>query len=210
MDEDFPRSLVALEARVSTEAVCVEYLVTLRWSPGVVCPHCRGTQAWPTARGLWQYRQCRTQTLVTAGTRFHRTRLPLLLGFRAIWHITSQKYGANALGLQRILGLGNYETTWHCLHKRRRAMVRPGRDPLTGGVQVGETNVGGRKKPGQRGRGRAAQSSSASQGRTKGAEGIGRIRLQPLADASAKSWAGFAEAMIAPGSTVLTDDWSGY
>jgi hypothetical protein len=26
-----------------------------------------------------------------------------------MWHITSQKYGANALGLQRILVLGSYQ-----------------------------------------------------------------------------------------------------
>lgn len=210
MDEDFPRSLANLEARFSTAAACLEYLVTLRWPHGFVCPQCGGTQAWPTARGLWHCRQCRTQTSVTAGTLFHRTRLPLPLWFRAIWHITSQKYGANALGLQRTLGLGNYETAWQCVHKLRRAMVRPGRDPLTGCVQVDESYVGGRKKPGKRGRGAGGKVLVGIAVEDKGAEGIGRIRLQPLADASAKSLEGFAEAMIAPGSTVLTDDWSGY
>ena len=40
--------------------------------------------------------------------------------------------------------------------------------------------------------------------------GIGRIRLPPLGDASAKSLGGFVGATIAPGSVVATDDWSGY
>jgi transposase-like protein len=210
MGEDFPRSLAALEARFTTEIACLEYLAMLRWPEGFVCPACGGRQAWHTARGLWHCQQCRTQTSVTAGTLFHRTRLPLRVWFRAIWHLTSQKYGANALGLQRILGLGSYGTAWTWLHKLRRAMVRPGRDQLTGCVQVDETYVGGRKKPGKRGRGAAGKVLVALAVEDKGADGIGRIRRQPLGDASATSLEGFVGAMIAPGSVVATDDWASY
>ena len=60
-----------------------------------------------------------------------------------MWYVTSQKNGASALGLQRVLGLGSYETAWTWLHKLRRAMVRPDRDRLTGWVEVDETYVGG-------------------------------------------------------------------
>ncbi len=56
------------------------------------------------------------------------SRLSLTLWFRAIWHVTSQKNGVSALGVQRVLGLGSYQTAWAWLHKLRRAMVRPGRD----------------------------------------------------------------------------------
>ena len=35
---------------------------------------------------------------MTAGTIFQDTRKPLRLWFRAIWHVTSQKNGASALG----------------------------------------------------------------------------------------------------------------
>lgn len=49
---------------------------------------------------------------VTAGTIFEGTRMPLTLWFRAIWHLTSQKGGASALGMQRVLGFGSYETAW--------------------------------------------------------------------------------------------------
>ena len=62
---------------------------------------------------------------MTAGTIFQDTRKPLRLWFRAMWHITSQKNGASALGLQRVLGLGSDQTAWTWLHKLRRAMVRP-------------------------------------------------------------------------------------
>src|SRR3989442_10458775 len=63
--------------------------------------------------------------------------------FRAMWYVTSQKNGASALGLQRILGFASYETAWAWLHKLRRAMVRPDRDRLSGTVEVDETVVGG-------------------------------------------------------------------
>jgi hypothetical protein len=51
--------------------------------------------------------------------------------------------GTSALQLQRQLGLGRYETAWMMLHKLRRAMVNPEREPLTGEVEVDECFVGG-------------------------------------------------------------------
>jgi transposase-like protein len=209
MDEDYPRSLQDLERRFATETACLAYLAALRWPTGFVCPACGGTQAWRTTRGRWHCRECGTQTSVTAGTLFHRTRLPLPVWFRAIWHVTSQKYGANALGLQRVLGL-SYETAWQWLHKLRRAMVRPGRDQLAGCVQVDESYVGGRKKPGKRGRGAAGKTPVAIAAEDKGPQGIGRIRLHLLPDASAASLERVARRMIAPGSVIVTDDWVGY
>jgi len=88
---------------------------------------------------------------VTAGTIFQDTRKPLTLWFRAMWAVTSQKNGASAIGLQRLLGLGSYKTAWTWLHKLRRAMVRPGRDRLSGCVEVDETFYGGEEE-GVRGR----------------------------------------------------------
>ena len=100
-------------------------------------------QIWRASRGRLVCPHCRRQTSVLAGTVFHRTRSPLRLWFLAAWELTSQKYGANALGLQRVLGLGSYKTAWVWLHKLRRAMVRPDRDQLSGVVQVDESYVGG-------------------------------------------------------------------
>jgi hypothetical protein len=44
-----------------------------------------------------------------------------------MWHVVGQKNGVSALGLQRELGIGSYQTAWAWLHKLRRAMVRPNR-----------------------------------------------------------------------------------
>jgi Transposase zinc-ribbon domain len=136
--EDCPRDLLELEARFSTEAACREYLATLRWPEGFRCPQCRGGKAWPVRGVLLECSACGAQTSVTAGTIFQDTRTPLPVWSSAMWWVTTQKNGASALGLQRVLGLKSYETAWTWLHKLRRAMVRPGRDLLDGRIEVDE------------------------------------------------------------------------
>ena len=49
----------------------------------------------------------------------------------------------SAVQLQRQLGISRYETAWMMLHRLRRAMVNPERQPLTGQVEVDECFVGG-------------------------------------------------------------------
>jgi hypothetical protein len=46
-----------------------------------------------------------------------------------MWFVTSQKYGASALGLKRVLGLGSYETAWSWMHKLRKVMAPWPRPP---------------------------------------------------------------------------------
>ena len=152
MEDDYPKSLVEFERCFISDAACLDYLIQLRWGDAFACPKCGCSKFWQMDRGLRCCRACRHQTSVTAGTIFHGARKPLTLRFRAMWYITNQKYGANALGLQRMLNLGSYHTAWEWLHKLRRAMVRPDRDILSGIIQVDETYIGGRKK-GKRGRG---------------------------------------------------------
>jgi len=207
--EDYPRSLAEFERRFATEEACLDYLVTLRWPEGFACPHCAGKEAWLTRRGLWHCRNCGLQTSATAGTILHRTRKPLGLWFRAMWHVTSQKYGANAMGLQRVLGLGSYQTAWQWMHKLRRAMVRPGRDRLSGLVQLDETYVGG-PKPGKRGRGAEGKEMVVIAAEDKGGREIGRIRLGHVPNGKATSLEPFVQDCVVPGSRVWTDDWNGY
>jgi len=206
--EDYPRNLAEFEARFSTEAACREYLVRLRWPDGFRCPRCGGQKTWPLSEILLQCSSCSYQSSVTAGTIFQDTRKPLTLWFRAMWAVTTQKNGASAIGLQRVLGLGSYKTAWTWLHKLRRAMVRPGRDRLSGCVEVDETFYGG-EEAGVRGRQTENKSLIVIAAQEDGA-GIGRIRMRRISDASAESLMPFIEDVIEPGSVVHTDGWLGY
>ena len=206
--EDYPKTLLEFEGRFATEEACLEYLRKLRWPEGFHCPRCKNDKGWLTSRISYHCEQCALQTSLLAGTIFQDTKKPLCLWFRAIWQVTSQKYGTNALGLQRVLGLGSYWTAWAWLHKLRRAMVRPGRDRLSGVIEVDETYIGG-EKPGKRGRGAAGKALVlivAQEDKNR----IGRIRLRRVPDASGNSLGHAIQEAVEPGSTVRTDGWPSY
>jgi transposase-like protein len=197
-----------LESRFGSEQACWDYLLKLRWPEGFVCPRCSGRTAWTTSRRLLRCASCHHQASVTAGTIFQDTRKPLTLWFRAIWWVTTQKHGASALELQRVLGLRSYVTAWTWLHKLRRAMVRPGRDRLHGPVEVDETYVGGIEE-GVRGRKTETKALVAVACEERG-KGIGRIRLRRIDDASGHALETFITEAVEPGSLVHTDGWEGY
>ena len=158
--------------------------------------------------GLLRCQACHGRTSLTAGTIFQNTRKPLRMWFLAMWFVTSQKNGVSAMGLQRVLGLGSYETAWTWLHKLRRAMVRPDRDCLSGTVEVDETYVGGPEE-GQRGR-KIGNKEIVAVAAEKSGRGMGRIRLQRIKDVSGDSLIPFVQRSVVPGAIVHTDGWRGY
>lgn len=205
--ENYPKDLMEFEKYFATEEACRNYIFKLRWPKGFECPRCKHNKAWPV-RTLFQCRKCGYQISVTVGTIFQDTHKPLAIWFRAIWHITSQKNGASALGLQRILGLKNYKTAWLWLHKLRRAMVRPGRDRISGRIEIDETYLGGPEQ-GVRGRKTINKALIAVAVQENG-KGIGRIRMKRIFDASSKSLHPFIVESVEPKSVLLTDGWEGY
>jgi transposase-like protein len=207
MEEDYPRTLAELERRFSSEQSCRDYLFQLRWPEGFRCPRCGGAKAWPLDSVWWRCASCSHKVSVTAGTIFQDTHAPLTVWFRAMWWMTAQKNGVSALGLQRVLGMGSYQTAWAWLHKLRRAMVRPGRDRLAGTVEVDETSLGGVEK-GMRGRQTAKKALIVVAAQEDG-RGMGRIRMRRIADASAESLMPFVQDSIEPGSVVHPDAWLG-
>lgn len=206
--EDYPRTLMEFERRFATEEACQAYLIQMRWPQGVKCPACGSDKTWKMSRGLYLCSACRSQTSALAGTIFQDTKKPLQLWFRAMWYVTNQKNGVSALGLQRALGLGSYQTAWEWLHKLRRAMVRPGREKLSGKVEADETYVGG-EKSGKRGRGAEGKELVVIAVEVT-EERIGRIRLHRVPDASGQSLETAIQEMVEKASLVQTDGWRGY
>jgi transposase-like protein len=206
--QEYPQTIIEFREQFATDQACKDYLASLRWPDGFVCPQCEQKEAWEMQRGLYWCRHCDYQASATAGTLFHDSHKPLRLWFEAMWYVTNQKSGVSALGLQRVLGLGSYHTAWNWLHKLRRAMVRPGRDRLAGVVEVDEIFIGG-EQPGKRGRGAAGKALVVVAAQQDGKR-IGRIRLRRVADAAGESLEPAVWEMVEPGSTVRTDGWRGY
>ena len=207
---DYPRTLQEFDEWFSTEDECINYLQRLRWTEGFRCPICDGNKGWQMTGGLVRCSKCKQKTSIVAGTIFHGTRKPLRLWFQAIWYVTSQKFGGNALGLKRVLGLGSYQTAWSWLHKMRKAMVRPGRDKLSGIIEIDETLVGGEDRGGKRGRGAERKSIVVIALEIHEPRGYGRVRMQRVSDASASNLIPFVCNVVLPGSEVRTDSWKGF
>ena len=183
--EAYPKTVIEFREWFATEEACRDYLEKLRWPAGFRCPRCQASDAWRMKRHLLWCHCCNHQVSVTAGTLFNDTHKPLRLWFEAMWYVVNQKSGVSALGLQRVLGLGSYHTAWTWLHKLRRAMVRPGRDRLSGVVEVDEIFIGG-ERAGKRGRGAAGKELVVIAAQLAD-KGIGRIRLIRVPNAAVES-----------------------
>ena len=204
----YPLTVIEFQDAFPTDRACFEYLCLVKWPDGFSCPHCGGREAWKPQRLILKCKSCHRDVSVTAGTIFQDRRKSLRVIFQAIWYVVTQKQGASALDIQRVFGLGSYETAWPWLHKLRRAMVRPGRDKLSGAVEVDETLVGGKHR-GKPGRGSENKSlvlvAVEWQGKT-----MGRIRLKLIPNASGKVLGETVAEVVESDSTVSTDGWVGY
>jgi len=152
--------------------------------------------------GLRRCKACRSETSATAGTILAGTRTPLVSWFAAVWYVVGQKQGVSALGLQRVLGFGSYQTAWAWLHKLRRAMVRPGRELLDGIIEIDETILGGRSA--------WAWCIGQNAGRDRRRAPRGRSRAHadaPHPDASKDVLTEFVLDHLQRGSEVHTDGW---
>ncbi len=199
------------EHRFPDELSCRRYLFELRWPDGFVCPRCGHRHCVLIRRGLWRCSSCRHEASAMAGTIFQDSKLPLTVWFRAMWQVASQKNGISAMGLQRVLGLGSYKTAWAMLHKLRLAMVRPGRERLSGSVEVDETYWGA-EEAGVSGRETLEKSLIviAAEAVPGTRLAIGRVRLRRIDNVKRKTLHGFIEEAIEPGSTVITDGLQAY
>lgn len=201
MAKEFPGTLLEFEHWFRTEEACRDYLVRIRWPEGFVCPKCTSRKSWRTREGAFHCRGCGSNVPATAGTVFHRSRISLRLWYRAMWWMTNQKSGINALGLQRLFGLSSYQTAWTMLHKLRRAMVRPSREKLSGEVEVDETLVGGLRKGNHSKRAKTIVIIAAE---IRG-EGTGRIRIVRLPNEDGPTIVGFVKSNVEVGSKIVSD-----
>ena len=206
----YSKSLGEFQAWFASDADCLDYLEWLRWPDGFVCPTCGHEDGWRLGDGRYKCSVCSTRSSVTAGTIFDRTRTPLTVWFTACWLFATGKDGISALSLKRVLEIGSYQTAWAMLHRLRSVLVRPGRELLSGTVQVDETYIGGAEPgpPGGRAPGKKVFTGIAVEVREP--RGLGRCRIAPVADGSAESLQAFVMDHVEPGSTIVTDGWPPY
>ncbi len=119
-------SMTAIEFQnqYSSEQECLDALEKIRWPKGFICPNCGHDHGYKlSSKRLIQCAVCRHQTSVTAGTLFHKTRVPLQNWFWIIYSTAHDKGGASAMRLAQQLNM-HYATVWNIVQKIKYAMAR--------------------------------------------------------------------------------------
>jgi transposase-like protein len=122
----------------------VEYVASLRWPDGPVCPRCDGREhSYLTTRRVWKCKACKKQFSVKVGTIFEDSAIPLDKWMIAIWLIANSKNGISSHELGRALGI-TQKSAWFVNHRIRLAMESGSFEKFDGEVEVDETYVGGK------------------------------------------------------------------
>lgn len=135
------------------QAAAFDYLESVLWPNGPVCPHCGGVERIskikpnPEKRvrlGLHKCGQCKKQFTVRVGTVFEASKVELHKWLQAVYLMCASKKGVSSHQLHRILEV-TYKTAWFMTHRIREAMRSGDLTPFGGGggpVEADETFIG--------------------------------------------------------------------
>lgn len=201
-----------------------QYVESVLWPGGPICPHCGSEKAWDikgarTRSGVYECAECGKQFTVTVGTVMHGSHIPLRQWLIAFHLMTSSKKGVSALQLQRNLGLGSYRSAWHLAHRIRLSMnEEPVLRLLKGTVEVDETYVGGQpKKTGKSGSENPEPKKKNK--RSRGTHKVPALALlernrnvisMPIERVHPKTFKGAIKEACHKDSCIMTDEWASY
>ena len=194
-------SEAAFEGLYGTEEKCRAVVMASRWPTGFECPACGGrAYSEVTTRRLFQCSTCRHQTLLTAGTIFASSHLPLRLWFCAMYHLTQSKQGISSVEWGRRRGVKQF-TAWKIKHKLAQAMVeRDGGKRFSGRVEIDDAYLGG-----ARGRGAPGKTPFVAAVETTPEGKPLRLKLRRVASFCNHAIAGFAKRSLDPTCEVVSD-----
>jgi ISXO2-like transposase domain/Transposase zinc-ribbon domain len=208
-----PATFADLAELFPDDDACARHLEALRWPDGFRCPRCASSEATRlSTRALWECRECRHQTSVTAGTALAHTKVPLRTWFYALWVFARRRKGTSALALQRETGIGCYATALYLLHKVRGVVAEAETAALHGTVEVDEAIIAGKNmRPGKRlglnGAFLLAAVERVEFTDKKGRKRVcaGSARAAVIASTDADTVVDFVEETIQMGATVVSD-----
>jgi len=216
-----PKTLLEAIKFFSDKENCRKFMIAVRWADGIVrCPVC-GSEGVTYLANANVYK-CKTvhpkqKFSLKVGTIFEDSPLGLDKWLPASWLLSNCKNGISSYELARALGV-TQKSAWHMLHRIREAMTdTTGKIGDGGPVEMDETFVGGKIKnmhkskkpvgPGVSGKPTGSTAKTIVVGML---ERGGRVKAKVVQDRSNDSLNQLAETHVAEGSTLITDEWSGY
>src|SRR5438105_11148008 len=105
-ERSFPTTLIQAVRYFSDEAICRDFLASLRWPDGVRCMFCQSDRlGFVATRSLWRCKECKREFTVKKGTIFEDSPIPLSKWFPAIWLLTAGKKSRSSHQLAKDLGV---------------------------------------------------------------------------------------------------------
>lgn len=202
----------------SDELAAVEFLEAKIWKGTPRCPHCESTSVCQimdaktggrNKRFLWRCHGCNKQFTIRVGTVMEESRIPLRHWVYTMWRAATSKKGVAALEIKRQCQI-SYPSALFLMHRIRVAMTpeNGASRKLSGIVECDETYVGGKPRPGT---GYHAPGRGTSKVPVFGmVERGGSIHRRVVADVSGKTLKGAIKECVAPGATIMTDEWPAY
>lgn len=191
-----------------------EYLEALRWSNGVVCPHCGVVgghyqlKGKATRPGVYKCATCSGQFTVTVGTVFERSKIKLHIWLQAVHLMCASKKGISAKQLERMLGV-TYKTAWFMCHRIREAMTSELADPTGGAgkiVEADETYWGAENNNTDARKGKQGGAAMNEMNKIVSlVERNGKVRSFHVASVTGKNLKAILESQIHPETHVMTD-----
>jgi transposase-like protein len=138
------------DIRFHNEEAAYEYVESVLWPSGPICPHCGNTEKIykltakpdskkPVRAGVYKCAKCRKQFSVKVGTVFEDSHIPMRKWVQAIYLISASKKGISSNQLHRTLGV-SLKTAWFMSHRIREAMRSGDLAPFGSGGGIVESD----------------------------------------------------------------------
>ncbi len=214
MSQSLPTTLQEAIQYFSDKQRSIDFVVTMRWPHGPVCPRCQSpAYNFLKTRSLWECKGCKKQYSVKVGTIFEDSAIKLDKWICAMWMIVNAKNGVSSYEIHRSIGV-TQKTAWFMMHRIRLALQNGSIDrKLMGEVEVDETYIGGRSRFMHKDK-RIKMKRSDGYIRKAAVLGMlerkGEVRTAVINTASGKILKHHIKENIVPGSALFTDELPSY
>jgi transposase-like protein len=199
-------------------AICLQYMIPLRWPNGITCPHCQGVEhSFISTRQIWRCKACKKQFSIKTQSIMEDSPLSLDVWLVAMWLIANAKNGISSHELSRALGV-TQKSCWFLAHRIRLAFETGTFEKMSGQIECDETFVGGLAKNMHadkrealiQGRGPVNKAIVFGMLERNEEKGASQVSAAVIPDRSAETLEEQVYSIVELKSEIITDEWVGY